>query len=276
MVLDNRKSAILLLVLAGLSTQTAFADPMPDATSLELAWELVFDTALPAFIRNLELPRPNHWLATVTVGPDLLRRGNANTVELLPPFENYYTNLSRSDTVVDWGVFLGAEKVFSDKLQVQLGVSGYQNGVTSPAGDVWLFGLPQFDVLSYSYEIDHTRVMVEGKFLTTLGLNQTWHPYVSWGVGEAFNRASHYQETPIVDCALPSSAFADHKDNSFTWAVGIGVDYAIMPQVRVGFGYQFADLGSVSLGPTPLANTTQTLSFSNMYANQFRFQISFL
>ena len=217
-----------------------------------------------------------HPLVTLTVGPDFVRQGRAETLSLLPPFANYYTNTNSSTTVFDGGVFVGVERAFSDKLWVQLGVSAYRDTQMNPKGHVWLFTLPEFDNLSYAYHIQHTRVMAEGKFLTSLCSYQALHPYVSWGLGAAFNTAQNYQETPLIADAIPTAPFANHTQTSFAWSVGVGFDYTLSAHMRFGVGYQFADLGSVSLGSTPAATTNQTLSFPHLYTNQLRFQFTLL
>jgi hypothetical protein len=217
-----------------------------------------------------------HPLVTFTIGPDFVRQGQAETLSLLPPFANYYTNTNSSTTVFDGGIFVGVERAFADKLSVQLGVSGYRDTQMSPKGHVWLFTLPEFDTLSYTYHIQHTRVMAEGKFLTSLCSYPSLHPYVSWGLGAAFNEAQNYQETPFIAGAIPTAPFANHTQTSFTWSVGVGFDYTLSAHTRFGVGYQFADLGSVSLGPTPAATTNQTLSFPHLYTSQLRFQLTLL
>jgi len=215
-------------------------------------------------------------VVTLTMGPDFVRQGQAETLSLLPPFANYYTNTNSSTRVFDGGVFIGVERAFSDKLWVQLGVSGYRDTQMSPKGHVWLFTSPEFDALSYTYHIQHTRVMAEGKFLTSLRSYQSLHPYVSWGLGAAFNAAQNYQETPLIAGAVPTAPFANHTQTSFTWGVGVGLDYTLSAHTRLGAGYQFADLGSVSLGPTPAATTNQTLHFHHLYTSQLRFQFTLL
>ena len=70
--------------------------------------------------------------------------------------------------------------------------------------------------------------------------------------------------------------FTNHKQSSFAWGLGAGVDYNLNRHIRAGIGYQFADLGAVSLGITPAESTTQTLGLSHLYTNQLRFQFTFL
>ncbi len=215
-------------------------------------------------------------LATFTIGPDFLNPGQAQTLTLLPPFQNTYTKGITSQTAADAGAFVGLERKFYDKLWVQLGVSGYVDAQITPKGSVWQFTLPEFEDLGYAYHIHHSRFMATTKLLTTISLYPLLHPYVSGEIGGAFNHAHGYQETPLEAGVLPMAPFADHSQTSFAWGVGVGLDYNLNQHVRLGAGYQFSDLGGASLGPTSAALTTQTLSLSHIYANQVRCQLTIL
>ena len=215
-------------------------------------------------------------LVTISVGPDFVRAGRAQTLTLLPPFQNHYTNSNPAMTVANGGVFVGVERALNERLWIQLGVSGYKDSHLNLEGDVWRFASPEFDVLGYSYQVQHTRVMVEGKVLTRWRQDETLHPYLSWGLGAAFNDANTYEETSLVPGVSPTFAFKNNMQTSFTWAIGAGADYIVNPDLRLGMGYQFADLGSASLGTTPAAATSNTLNFPHIYASQVRFQCTLL
>ena len=174
------------------------------------------------------------------------------------------------------GAFLGVERVLTERFSVQLGVSAYADCNLTPQGDVWLFSVPKFDALIYRYQVRHSRVMVEGKFLNNFLSHQAIHPYVSWEVGAAFNRACSYLETSFTPDVPPMVPFGNRSQSSFAYGVGLGVDYNLNQRVRFGIGYQFADLGAASLGLTSAELTTQTLSISHLYTNQLRFQLTFL
>ena len=213
-------------------------------------------------------------LITLTVGPDFVNAGRAQTLTLLPPFQNHYTSTNNSQTVVDGGFFLGVERsLFLSN--AQFGLSGYVDSTLSPKGHVWQFGLPKFDNFTYGYHIDSVRVMFTNKLLTALSGHPTIHPYLSWEIGAAFNRASSYQETPITPLAIPLIPFSNHSQSTFAWGAGLGIDYTLNQHVRAGVGYQFANLGSASLGATTVATTIQTLSVSHVYTNQLRFQLTY-
>ena len=215
-------------------------------------------------------------LIMFSLGPDFIKHGRAQTLSLYPPFENYYTNTKSSATVIDGGIFVGIERALTDKIRIQYGIAGYTDAELHPQGDVWLFSSPLFDTLAYQYNVRHSRIVAEGKFLFDTHYSEALYPYFSWSIGTAFNKASDYKETPLVAGAVPTQPFNNNTQTAFTWGVGVGIDASVSKNIRVGAGYQFADFGSISLGRTPAAITSQTLSFPHLYANQFRFQLSIL
>ena len=259
MIFDKRTYRQAMLLLTGLSSSIAFSANQPNN-----------------FLHSLIDVKQYTPLVTLTVGPDFVQAGQAQALTLLPPFQYYYTNNSGTATVADAGGFVGVERFVTDYLSVQLGVAGYVDAQLTPQGDVWQFGVPLFDTLSYAYKVHHSRVMFSSKLLTTIPRYQTVHPYFSWELGTAYNNASAYQETPLIPLAVPMTPFANHNQSAFAWGLGVGLDYNLNQHIRAGVGYQFADLGAVSLGVTPAASTTQTLGLSHLYTNQLRFQFTFL
>lgn len=195
---------------------------------------------------------------------------------IVPPFEKHYTVDGTGNTVADIGGFLGLERIITEKLTAQFGVSGYGDMDFSPSGDVWQFAQPQFASVGYSYKVHLARMMFANKLLTTIPQYKVIRPYFSWEIGAAFNRATAYQETPLIPQAFTMAPYSNHSNTSFAWGVGLGFDYEVTAKIRAGIGYQFADLGSVSLGNSPAAATNQTLSIPNLYTNQLRFQLTYL
>jgi opacity protein-like surface antigen len=74
-------------------------------------------------------------------------------------------------------------------------------------------------------------------------------PYVTGGVGVAFNRGANYSETALENVTpRVSPAFDNHTNTKFTYSVGAGLDWQVSPKLILSLGYQFQDLGSVSSG----------------------------
>ncbi len=257
MLFDARKMVKFFSFLIGIGAQAVFA-------------------ANEANFRSFLANQGYHSLLTLTIGPDFVNQGRPEYLTLYPSYQNYYTNSHGNSTVFDGGGMLGFERTVSDKWSLQLGASGYGNSQIKAQGDIWQFGLPIFNNLAYSYQIQHARVMAEGKFLTQFSKAPLWRPYVSWQLGTAFNIAKSYQEVANPDRTPMATPFSNHTQTSFAWGVGVGADYLWKEHVRLGVGYQFLDLGAASLGSTTAAATNQTLSFPHLYTNQLRFQLTYL
>ena len=213
---------------------------------------------------------------TLTIGPDFINKGPAQTLTILPPFQKHYTVNGSGYTETDGGGFIGLERVITERLSVQFGVAGYGDTGFNSSGDVWQFAQPQFANVAYTYKVHHSRVMFANKLLTTVPQYKAIHPYFSWEIGAAFNRATGYQEAPKIAQAFTMTPYANHSSSSFAWGVGVGFDYALNQNIRAGIGYQFSDLGSVSLGRSVAVTTNQTLTIPNLYTNQLRFQLTYL
>ncbi|WP_298626510.1 hypothetical protein [uncultured Legionella sp.] len=207
-----------------------------------------------------------------TLGADFIRTGHAQTLSLLPPFSNHYTKNSSYQSSGLVGLGLGVERGATEQLSWQLGLSGYFNTEVKSQGHVWLFALPAFDNFIYDYRIQSKRVMATGKVLGTV--KQTLHPYVSGELGAGFNRASAYKETPLISEAAPMTPFSRRTQTSFAWGVGGGIDVDLNAGLRLGIGYQFADLGKASLGRSPAQRTEQTLRVPHLYSQELRFQLT--
>jgi hypothetical protein len=52
---------------------------------------------------------------------------------------------------------------------------------------------PDFPTMDYSYRRSSKVAMLESRLMVT---RTTWQPYILVGVGSAWNRLSHYSETP--------------------------------------------------------------------------------
>ncbi len=215
-------------------------------------------------------------IVTLTIGPDFISQGQAQTLTLLPPFEMRYTANAANEVVLDGGIFLGVERVVSERLAAQLGVVGYAGSNARSQGHVWQFAEPEFDNLTYLYYVQHSRLMLAGKLLSSFTNYQAIHPYFSWELGAALNRATGYREVSFTPGVAPMDPFANHSKYSFAYGVGFGVDYNLSQHIRLGTGYQFADLGAASLGMTSAESTAETLSLSHGYTNQLRFQLTFI
>jgi len=213
---------------------------------------------------------------SLTAGTDFVHHAYSQVLTVQPPLQNAYEANTAWNTVGDFGGFLGLEKSFSKRLSIQTGIAGYGDTNMTAKGAVWQFALPVFDNFRYSYNISHARVMFSNKLMTNLVNHESILPYLSCELGVAFNRSHHYNESVIEPLAIPMSPFNPKSTTSFSWAVGVGADYVLKQNWRVGLNYQFADLGSTSLGLSPSQTSSQTLTIPHLWANQIHFQLTYL
>lgn len=175
-----------------------------------------------------------------------------------------------------FGAFGGVEFALNPMWALQLGVSYYQAGKFHPSGILTQGVDPQSsDQFAYGYNIQSRQVLAESKLL--MNYRERFHPYISLGLGGAFNKASNYHVTyPRFLTFTPK--FEDASKTSFSYNLGAGLDFDVTSHIRVGVGYRFADLGKVSLGQGRIDTTpiNSTLNQSNFYTNQVLAQLSFL
>ncbi len=215
-----------------------------------------------------------HSFAVFTAGPEYTHTGRSQTLSLLSPFFNHYTDDTSYQINGLLGFGVGVEGILTEQLSWQLGLSGYFSTEGTSHGRVWQFALPEFENFVYRYSVQSKQLMATGKLLSTMAGH--FHPYVSGELGAGFNRARGYSETPLIVEAVPMAPFDNHTKTSFSWGIGVGLDVDIDKTSRLGIGYQFSDLGSARLGLSPAQQSTQSLSISHLYSHQIRFQLTAL
>jgi opacity protein-like surface antigen len=93
-------------------------------------------------------------------------------------------------------------------------------------------------------------------------------PFLGAGVGFADNRTSVFtQQTP-----LGAAGYANGSRVSFAWALMAGVDYDLMPNLKLELGYRYLSYGSIATGGSNcvvycIAGVTNTISSRNRLAS---------
>jgi len=222
----------------------------------------------PAY-KTLSVPNK---ILTLSLGNAWLKSGSAQSLSLLPPFENYYSAHQTYRSALMGGLFLGIEYWKNPLLALQLGMGGYVYSSVNVSGSVLQFGMPQFSNFNYNYHIRSQRLVAEGKVLTTL---QNWlHPYISGNVGMAADKAYGYRESPLASDNVPMLPFTNRSNPSFTYSVGAGFDLDISRSFRLGVGYQYDDLGKFLLGRSPAQSTNEVLNSQHLGSHEIKFQVT--
>lgn len=196
------------------------------------------------------------------------------TLSLLPPWTSTYTASNKHQTNGLLGLTLSAFTPINNNLNLGLGISAYYHGSVSFNGDVWQFSLPEFDNFTYQYKVQTNRLMLTTKVSTTY--RQFFHPYLLGEIGASFNRVYSYYERPYIVEAIPMAPFANARNTSFAWDIGLGVDLELLPTTFLGIGYQFIDNGKAKLNPSPAQLSSETLGLNHFNIHQLLFQLTVL
>lgn len=176
-------------------------------------------------------------------------------------------------------VFFGYEWVITqDKWSAQLGLAYDQSSTLNASGSWTLTQGADFasqDSFTYRYD-----VFIKQLFVATKVMNSFWcryHPYVAAGIGASFNRATSFSTT-VPPFLTFTRLYGGKTTNSFSYFVGVGLDFDLDEALRVGLSYRFIDFGKVSLGKANIDGTPVpgTLSQSHLYANALLLQITAL
>jgi len=101
------------------------------------------------------------------------------------------------------------------------------------------------DEFSYRYNISSQQLMVESKLLYIW--KEKYYPYLQLGLGRSVNDARNYSvDYPIFLTFSP--LFENKSTNAFAYSLGLGVDWDINSNCRVGIGYRYLNIGKITLG----------------------------
>ncbi|CEG58387.1 SPOR domain-containing protein [Legionella fallonii] len=150
---------------------------------------------------------------------------------------------------------------YSDQIQwftaIEPELNGYYLGQSNIKGDVWRFGSPDFNDMTYDMPINSYRLMVDGA-LTVVSKRQ-YSLYAIGGIGNAWNRAG-YSDASLngIPCADQSLNLNTATHSSFAWEVGAGLSYAFNNRFSLSLEYLYADLGNVQTSGTGFTGTIST------------------
>lgn len=213
-------------------------------------------------------------MGSISVGTERMSFKMDQMLTLIPPFQNRYVG-QLNDRRGIGGLFLGFETELSKMLSLQLGGSYFGSGSRQVNGYISQMADEQFINLSYSYSIKSRRAFFEGKLLTTLAT--TVHPFITAGVGRAWNKAYNYVENSLSNETLPMvPGFSNRGIHSTASFYGIGIEKDLNSSFRLGVMYRRVGLGNVALGTTVAQDTDMTLNNPHLHGNEVLLQLSYL
>jgi opacity protein-like surface antigen len=206
-----------------------------------------------------------------------LRGGVANAAVGESKTINPYYNVSAPErfvvendrqTKAVWGGLLGLEMPIDDSERFfwQSGAAYYVTNEFHVDGTVHNLSTPD-QLRDFEYKVLNQRVMWENKLIAKL--NERFSFYLLGGLGMAINKAYDYEETPRSGVGV-SPEIEDKTKDSFSYTAGLGVEVALIEDLRLGVGYQFSNLGEIKLGEANVPTPSQdTLSQNTTFTNEF-------
>lgn len=158
---------------------------------------------------------------------------------------------------------------------LQTGLSYHQLSAMRVFGALEQGISPPFFPFGYDYSVNNKTTLVEAKLI------HQWHnqlyPYVLGGIGAAFNTVKNFV-TDVPDYVTITPSFADNKTTSFSYILGLGVDFIHYHPLSIGLGYRFSDLGPIGLGSAQIRNTrlTNPIKQPHLYLNTVLIELNCL
>lgn len=133
-------------------------------------------------------------------------------------------------------------------------------------GTVDQYSLPDYVNYNYNLNVSSNVYSLVGKLdIYQMG---SFSPYVSAGVGRAYNRTDSYGEQPFAGVIARVSPNYDSNTTSNTaFSAGAGVDYAFSRQLWMSLGYEYSYLGKVKTGNGEQTWSGESLSLGNLTSN---------
>lgn len=133
------------------------------------------------------------------------------------------------------------------------------------------------DFINYNYDWKISSDILSMLAKVDLFRYRSLLPYVSAGVGAAFNHATSYSETALANVTpRVSPGFADHSNTVFTYSLGAGIDYQLHSNLIVSLGYEFQDLGKISSGSGTSTWAGTSLRSSSFKTNNILLSFNYL
>ena len=174
----------------------------------------------------------------------------------------------------DFELFVGIHRNLNQRVQAQFGLAVAATSNASATGDIWDDEEPPHNNFTYSYNVQHTHLAAKGKLV--FDIKRPVKPYISGSVGAGFNRASGYNNVPLIFEAGHIDNFANNTLTAFTYTLGFGAQYELSTNWQVGGGYEFADWGSSQLGRADDQTINTGLSMNHLYTNGIMLNITYL
>ncbi|MGD9108099.1 MAG: outer membrane beta-barrel protein [Gammaproteobacteria bacterium] len=221
-----------------------------------------------------------HYYFSVLSGLSWAKIGKNQSIQILNDIPaNTYDDNSNHTIKPCIGVAAGVKMLTKKRVNINLGVGVYTIGSFEAKGKVYQFGDPAYYNMDYTAELHSTRIMAEfkiAKAFNTRKANIALLPYLTAGLGAAFNNMHSYSEAVTTDTAVAMSPFADKTTIAFAYQLGLGIDCKFNQHWMVGIGYLFARFGTARFGLSPAQNTDNKFRTKNIHSNNILANVTYV
>ncbi len=120
----------------------------------------------------------------------------------------------------------------------------YQHGfIGHPRGEIIQYSTPLFTNYNYKSSLSSNLLLATAK-VNIYTINK-WSPYITVGLGGAFNHAS-YNETALPGITPRISPNFTGNKNQFAYNAGAGLDYIVSQHFILNLGYLYQNVGTIS------------------------------
>lgn len=124
-----------------------------------------------------------------------------------------------------------------------LGVLYQHNFIGNVHGTVIQYSLPEFTNYNYHWDLSSDLLLASAK--VNVYAQNRFSPYVTAGLGGAFNHAG-YSETALPGVTPRISPNFSGNTNQFAYNVGAGIDFQATNNIILNVGYLYQNVGDIS------------------------------
>jgi opacity protein-like surface antigen len=197
--------------------------------------------------------------------PDSIAAGVAGGFSIGAPHQTFNDTTLSTSGIVDAGGGYQFDNRFRADATIEYRFGGGLHSRFAAAGQATLDGPAQYADFDRGASIVG---LVNG--YASPGAWYGLSPFLGAGLGFADNRTSGLtQQSP-----LGAAGYANGSRVSFAWALMAGVDYDLMPNLKLELSYRYLSYGSITTGGAGVANTIS--SRNRLASSDFRLGLIYL
>ncbi len=212
-------------------------------------------------------------IATLSIGPAWEHEGNTQTFYLTDTIQKTYEAVNNTHGFLTGELFLGLQRRLHNALQGQLGIAIATTGNAVLTGNIWDDADPEFNNYTYKYSVTHSHVAIKGELLLDDGYMVI--PWISGSAGIGMNKASNFENSPVIVEAISNTNFSSNTNNAFVYTIGAGVKTSLSTHWQLGIGYEFADWGKSQLGRALGQTLGSGLALDHLYTNSILLSLTY-